>query len=566
MAYFINKEDCTACGRCGGVCKFHAIAPFGEAEIDPSKCTDCGACVDSCPLGAIVKEGEAPTPVVSHEQIELECDLVVIGGGGGGLMAAARAAWLSGKKVIVLEKMKKCGGGAWFASTMKMFGSKWQKDRGAPDNLNETLIKVMDETYWKLDSHLALNALRGTGEFFDWLGEVDPKRDECFEQSFYVFDGPDGPMTPAYKFGKGPHENGSGWYIITKMQEVLKSCGGEILLQHRATGIEMKDGKVCAVIATDPGGTTRIKCKACIMSPGSWINNQEILDKYVPEYGRLPRQKGSHTHIAYTGDGFPLAKDANAYIDEESLCLRLMGGAGMAPSQSAMAMSTGPYAVYVNLNGKRWINELTMGRSGFFKLATALIHQPEGRNFCIFDMGMVAEAAKRPFINIWDKYSPIPVMGVTDNYEQEILDAAKRFPDMLISAETIEGLAEKLGIAPAALAGTVKRYNEMCEQGRDDDFFKSPEHLIPFGNGPFFAVGEGVSTDGAFGGVLVNENIQAYAADKNTVIENLYVPGDFASGRFLNMCGYKVQIINDISWAFSSGFIAGTHAAKQLIK
>ena len=66
------------------------------------------------------------------------------------------------------------------------------------------------------------------------------------------------------------------------------------------------------------------------------------------------------------------------------------------------------------------------------------------------------------------------------------------------------------------------------------------------------------------GGVRVNENIQAYANDRETLIENLYVPGDFASGRFLNMHGYKVQIINDLFWAMSSGFIVGSHAAKLL--
>lgn len=103
-----------------------------------------------------------------------------------------------------------------------------------------------------------------------------------------------------------------------------------------------------------------------------------------------------------------------------------------------------------------------------------------------------------------------------------------------------------------------------CAQARDDDFFKGAEDLVPFGEGPYFAVSGGVGTDGAFGGVRVNENIQAYAADRKTLIENLYVPGDFASGRFLNMAGYKVQIINDLSWAMSSGFIAGSHAAELL--
>ena len=42
---------------------------------------------------------------------EKSCDLVVLGGGGSGMVAAVRAAQLSGKKVIVLEKVSVTGGG-----------------------------------------------------------------------------------------------------------------------------------------------------------------------------------------------------------------------------------------------------------------------------------------------------------------------------------------------------------------------------------------------------------------------------------------------------------------------
>lgn len=297
------------------------------------------------------------------------------------------------------------------------------------------------------------------------------------------------------------------------------------------------------------------------MSPGSWINRQDILDKYVPEFGALPRGISSHCHLACTGDGIDLAESANAFIDYDSFCMRLMGGAGMAPGDTALAMTTGPYAVYVNKNGQRWINELTMGRSSFFTVATALVYQPEGANYSIFDLGMAKEASKRPFRSIKKKFNPIPEVPVPENYEEDLIKNSTG-PFGLIHSDTIEGLAEQIGVPAENLKETIARYNEMCAQGRDDDFFKNPEDLIPFGNGPYYAIGGGVGTDGAFGGVRVNENIQAYAEDKKTIIDNLYVCGDFASGRFLNMAGYKVQIINDLSWAMSSGFIAGSHAAK----
>lgn len=56
--------------------------------------------------------------------------------------------------------------------------------------------------------------------------------------------------------------------------------------------------------------------------------------------------------------------------------------------------------------------------------------------------------------------------------------------------------------------------------------------------------------------------MQAKAKDGG-VIDGLYVTGDLASGRFLNMKGIKVQLLNDMSFAVSSGFVAGSHAASQ---
>jgi succinate dehydrogenase/fumarate reductase flavoprotein subunit len=58
--------------------------------------------------------------------------------------------------------------------------------------------------------------------------------------------------------------------------------------------------------------------------------------------------------------------------------------------------------------------------------------------------------------------------------------------------------------------------------------------------------------------------MQAYKADRKTLVEGLYVTGDFATGRHVSLNGMKRQVINDLAWAFSSGFLAGTNVAKYL--
>ena len=99
----------------------------------------------------------------------------------------------------------------------------------------------------------------------------------------------------------------------------------------------MTDGKVSAVIAKDPGGVTKVNCRACVLASGSWIRNKEIMQKMFPEFWKLlpTLEPSQHASQAYTGDGIALAEKAGAYIDYNSFVLRCMGPLGMVPSMAA---------------------------------------------------------------------------------------------------------------------------------------------------------------------------------------------------------------------------------------
>ncbi len=146
---------------------------------------------------------------------------------------------------------------------------------------------------------------------------------------------------------------------------------------------------------------------------------------------------------------------------------------------------------------------------------------------------------------------------------EESLNAVLGREPAIHRAESIAELAREIGVDADELGKTVEHYNRCCEEGVDRKRFKDKAYLVPFTRGPYYAVRAKLGTDGAFGGVLVNENMQAYHRDKS-LIDGPYVVGDFASGRFINMAGVKVQLLNDMSWALSSGFLARTNAAKNL--
>lgn len=500
-------------------------------------------------------------------KMEKECDVLVVGGGGGGLVAAVRAAQSSGKKVIVLEKAKKTGGGMQFARTMRTFGSKWQKERNLPDVTATYLRNVMDATYWRLDSDLALKTVRATGEFFDWFCELaDPKEVELFHEGTYVFEEYGGPIGPQLDNPGDP--TSSGRLFMDVMRRKCDEFGVEVLTSHRAVRSEVKNGKIVAVEAEGPEGNVLIHCKDCIIACGSWINNSDIVKKYYPEFYEAQKHmgKGPHTNPNYTGDGFKLLEGLDVEQDEKNFTLRLMGPMAMARNRVIGSMSNSPFVMVVNLNARRYICEPSQMRMGIFNSGLIQMEQPEGEVYILFDSNNLEAAIKDNKVHPVESRPPFGPTNFPDTLEEaqkeirEYLD--KENPNNVYSADSVEELAAKISLDPATLAEQVRRYNDGCRKGFDDQCFKDAAYLVPLEKGPYYALKADLGTDGAFGGVLVNGDMQAYRKD-GSLVDGLYVVGDFASGRFINMAGVKVQLINDMSWALASGFIAGTQVGSK---
>lgn len=67
----VNKEMCSGCRICNGLCPFNAISFIEDdqvTEINPALCQGCGTCVAACPAGAISGTG------FSNEQILAQID------------------------------------------------------------------------------------------------------------------------------------------------------------------------------------------------------------------------------------------------------------------------------------------------------------------------------------------------------------------------------------------------------------------------------------------------------------------------------------------------------------
>jgi fumarate reductase flavoprotein subunit len=546
------------------------------------------------------KVSEAKAAEKNYDFIDKKsCDLVVLGGGGSGLTAAVRAAQLSGKKVIVLEKDSVAGGGAQGARTMRTFRSKWQAKRNIKDTTVEYANRMMDFLFWRVDPELITNCILGTGQFFDWACELGGNIEDKFSEGIYKLSEdenldiePIGPQMENQAMGKN-----FGGFMMDLMKEKSKNFGVEILTSHPVVDVEVKNGRIVAAVAKSDKGFVRIACKACVLATGSWISNKELLQKYAPEYAeakqyaKLPAMPGGasggqgnassgmsrnvgHESPNYTGDGVPLAEKVGAFVDYDSFCLRMMGGTVSAGNSKVVAaMGALPFNISVNLNGKRYCSE-PVSRMGIFAGAHILLDQPHAQTFTIFDQNNLAAALEfQKCVKAGGKCTPVKMIAVMSSMSGE----KSSLPDTMegiqsdlvkssaIKADTLEELADKMGVNKTQFLETVKAYNEACSTGSDMQVYKSKEYLVPIIKGPFYAAQSHYMHDGAFGGVRVNPEMQAYKADRKTLVEGLYVAGDFATGRHVSLNGMKRQVINDLAWAFSSGFLAGTNVARYLM-
>lgn len=109
-----------------------------------------------------------------------------------------------------------------------------------------------------------------------------------------------------------------------------------------------------------------------------------------------------------------------------------------------------------------------------------------------------------------------------------VLHSSDYFPGRCLC---LEELAEGLHIDPATFVKTVERYNELCEQGFDEDFGKEPYRMIALKNPPFYGARQSGMIGCTISGVLIDTDMRVLDAERNP-IPGLYAAGVDTGGYF----------------------------------
>lgn len=129
----------------------------------------------------------------------------------------------------------------------------------------------------------------------------------------------------------------------------------------------------------------------------------------------------------------------------------------------------------------------------------------------------------------WDTFRPygsdyqVAVDGHTKTVENGIAET----PDYYKRADTLEELAEMIEVDPAELKATVERYNKLCKEGEDKDFYKENHFLFPVEEGPFTACMVAPGLLAVCGGIHISDNFEVLNGNDEP-IPGLYAIGNCA--------------------------------------
>ena len=127
----------------------------------------------------------------------------------------------------------------------------------------------------------------------------------------------------------------------------------------------------------------------------------------------------------------------------------------------------------------------------------------------------------------------------------------------IFQADTLAGLAGKMGTDAAALEETVRRFNQHCTESRDPQFGRSEKSLAPLAKPPYYALELALTLVNTQGGPKHNKNCQVLDFNDKPI------PRLYAAGELGSFFGFLYQGGTNYPEAWAFGQIAGKSAAAE---
>jgi fumarate reductase flavoprotein subunit len=483
---------------------------------------------------------------------KITTDVAVLGGGPAGLAATLRAAEF-GLDVSMFEKVDTFGGVYYGGIGPFAAGSHIQKKYGMTDGTVENAYNyLIDFTHGTIDARLASAYIHKTAFTIKWLEDhgvifADPKAGQFAnpndtEHFCHTYDpSPDFPGVERYipnvlMRGIESHENAHA-YFNTWGKKLIKT-----------------DGKITGLLCeTKDGEEIEVTCSAVIIATGGFMGNPALIKKYT-SYENNVDIFFSRQRPNICGDGMQMAWDVGA--GHSDMMIDAYKGmpiyCGPMGTKEEWALLSDPN-LFVNLRGERFISE-TCER---YYLANAIHRQPKGTAFLITASNLTDEYKNGNKVMGGPPGMPAPYNDV----DQIIAEAKALNYPYIYEGNSIEELAEKIGINAETLKETIAEYNQSCEKGVDEVFFKKT-NLDPLLGPKYYAAQFFVDSFGALGGLLINYKTEV-VTDDFVPIPGLYGAGSEVNALYAGT--YPGRLSGNTSgFAYNSGVMAAEAAASYI--
>lgn len=450
-------------------------------------------------------DAQADAVTLKEPDETIDTDIVICGSGMGGMSAAVTAAE-EGAKVVVLEKQSILGGGSNFAEGVFGMGSDLQKEAGVSGDIRELINIEMEFQRHIVDYTLWEFVAEGAEENLVWLMDHGVEFVELGQ----------GPYAAIRTQHMYVDHRGSN--MIAKLEQAARDLGVDIRLETPGVHLLTDGDAVVGVQAESNGKVINVNAKAVILATGSAGENVDLFNQYTTRVAEKYMWCGAQ---GLTGDGIRMAGEAG--MGEPFRLMAPIVGTTVEPlgvsSHLASLGAMNPYALWVNQDGIRFTDE------GLTRAYTTSANAVESqiKTFSIVDQALFDRLVQDGDMSVgWGYY--VNKGTALTKAPEELEKQLEVGSENVFKADTLDELAQQMGIDPTTLAQTVDEFNAMVDAGADTLHGKKPEYLEEVRTAPFYGFRVKGSKVNMFGGIHINANVEVVRED-GTAIPGLYAAG-----------------------------------------
>jgi fumarate reductase flavoprotein subunit len=503
-----------------------------KGEAEPLEADDC--------ISPIEPAGEP-------DAWDLESDVIIVGASVAGLTAAAKLAE-NGIGVTVFEKESMVGGTGRVTTCIGTYGGNglWEGDSGyfaTPYHDKDVMDYFQERARWSIDPMLLRNITVSLREVIDWWLSEDGASLAIIPDSWWCTWAPDpegheGTCTPA-----------TTSLLADWMQELAEKNGADFRLSNPVDALVTDStGAVIGVKAQDPDGNPLYAkaTTAVILAADSFQANPKMLEKYgglaagcksalAKGNGRVIRM-GQGIGAAMSGIGSFAASTSMPIVD---------GARALLPMRrnydGINYVSANPWCRF-DEKGKRvaFVSNEKVAELGQCNDTIDSNHRQccqdlsRGDCFVVFDSDWLTNLDSNGVTGFRVAWKPFDCEKCMSD-ERRISrswycsDIEQAMEDSIAEggykrADTLEELADQLGIDQQIFLDAVSAWNKDCEDGVGDELNGyTAENMTPVANPPFYGARVTPGLYAAFAGLAVNE--------KNEVLDESgkVIPGVYAA-------------------------------------